>query len=196
MNFFFLFMIFISAKASFAQSSAPQLSEAQQKQIKMLQDAQQREPVTPAPPVQQMPAAAAATVTPAQTLQQPPIQNTGDSKQLPSDFEFISISPYFKNKVKIGRLTATVQAQNNEVLGTLTGEFGDCKSCIRGASIKGKIGIRIYGKDLRSLTVSRKQSSSIHILACPTGVPLVNGSYACDFKSGGQQMKINLRIDP
>ena len=142
-------------------------------------------PRQPPPPTQPAP----------RPLQVAAVPTTGDSK-LPADFEFISISPYYKNKPRLGKLTATVVSTTNEILGTVTGDFGDCKSCIRGASIKGKLGVRFYGQSLNSLTVSRKQSSSIQIENCPTNVLVIQRDYSCDFVSGGNKMKLNMRIEP
>lgn len=114
-----------------------------------------------------------------------------------SDFELIGIKPYYKNKPRLGHLTAVLSSASNEVLGTVEADLGDCKDCIRGASVKSKIGIRLYGKDFKNLTVNRKQSSSIKIGNCPaSGQALVNNLYVCEFSSGGNQLKLTLTLKP
>ena len=194
---FFSLALFLPALV-FSQTGTPALSAAQLNQMKMLQDAQMAQGASgnsaanansPAQQQQQQ-------KQPAIQHQQAPVLNTRGATTLPADFEFISISPYFKNKAKLGKMIATVQSDTGQILGTVTGDFGDCKTCMRGASLKGKIGIRVYGKDLRALTISRKQSSSIQINNCPTEVALAGGVYVCEFSTGKTKMKLNLRIDP
>ncbi len=175
----------VAPPQQYAQPNAPQ---PQLPTGTPLNNAAAPQPAAPKP-------AAPQPVQAPRPLQVAPVPTTGDSK-LPADFEFISISPYYKNKPRLGKLTATVVSTTNEVLGTVTGDFGDCKTCIRGASIKGKLGIRFYGQSLRALTVSRKQSSSIQIEGCPTNVLLTQDSFSCDFVSGGVKMKLNMRIEP
>ena len=201
---FFSLALFLPALV-FSQTGTPALSAAQLKQMKMLRDAQMAQGASgnsaanansPAQHQQQEQLQQQQQKQPAIQPQQPPVLNTRDGTTLPADFEFISISPYFKNKAKLGKMIATVQSDTGQILGTVTGDFGDCKTCVRGASLKGKIGIRVYGKDLRALTISRKQSSSIQIINCPTEVTVAGGVYVCEFSTGKTKMKLNLRIDP
>lgn len=135
--------------------------------------------------------------------QQPTVQAqagtvaTSTPAKLPEDFELIKITPYFKNKPRLAKLTATVYGAGGETLGSVVGDFGDCKDCIRGASIKSKIGLRLYGKDIPSLIVSRKSSSSIQLHDCPlNNKPLVNGTYNCEFSHGGTKMRMTLKLEP
>ncbi len=114
--------------------------------------------------------------------------------RLPDDFELIEIKPYFKNKTRLGKLTATVTSVTNETLATVAADFGDCKNCIRGASLKGKLGIRLYGNNLKDLVVSRKQSSSIKLVNCNNKVAFVN-TYTCEFSHKDAVMKLTLKLD-
>ena len=128
----------------------------------------------------------------------PPTEKTADA-QAPNDFELISIKPYFKNKNRVGHLTATlINAQTGQAMGTVNGDLGDCKNCIRGASLKGKVGVRFYGQTLQSLTFSRKSSSSIKLLACPSVGSLASDhTYNCEFAhAGGPTYKLVLKIEP
>lgn len=125
----------------------------------------------------------------------PPPVTAPPRATLPADFELISIKPYFKNKPRLGKLTATlVNAVTNENLGNVSGDFGDCKSCIRGASIKGKIGIRVYGQDIQKLSFSRKQSSSIKVTSCPQGGE--SSQFNCEFTAEGVAMRLSLKVEP
>lgn len=115
------------------------------------------------------------------------------------DVELIGIKPYFKNKPKLGRLTATLSAvETKETLATMTSDFGDCANCIRGASLKGKLGLRLYGKTAAELTVNRKQSTSIKIENCPgnEGALLSNNQYTCEFLHKGTKLQLTLKLEP
>lgn len=135
-----------------------------------------------------------------QPPQQQPIElNTNSQVQtkpkLPDDFELIEIKPYFKNKARLGKLTATLISSQNDTLATVSADFGDCKDCIRGASLKGKLGIRLYGNNLKDLIVSRKQSSSIKLINCNNKVAFMN-TYTCEFSHKDSAMKLMLRLEP
>jgi len=138
-------------------------------------------PPSQMPPPQPQPAELNASPTP--------------KSRLPDDFELIEIRPYFKNKARLGKLTATLTSSQNDVLASVSADFGDCKNCIRGASLKGKLGIRLYGNTLKDLIVSRKQSSSIKLVNCSNKVAFVS-PYICEFASKDATMKFILRIDP
>ncbi len=119
------------------------------------------------------------------------------AEALPQDFEFIGINPYFKNKERIGHMSATLNSENaTQNLAAITSDFGDCKTCLRGASVKGKIGLRLYGRTLETLMVSVKYSSSIKISKCPTAVPLKEGSYTCEFNYQNKLMKLVVKVGP
>lgn len=113
------------------------------------------------------------------------------------NIELIAINPYFRNKSRVGQLTATLSDASGGILGSIKQNLGDCKNCVRGASLKGKLGVRLYGQSLQKLTVSRKSSSSIKILSCPTNAMLAsNRTFVCEFSSGGAPMKLTLLIEP
>lgn len=135
---------------------------------------------------------------PPQTMEVPVPPPAAEIKpRLPEDFELIVIRPYYKNKARLGKLTATLTSSQNEVLAQQSGDFGDCKSCIRGASLKSKLGIRLYGDTAQSLTVSRKQSSSIKLLNCGGNKKaFVNNTYTCEFSHKDSTMKLTLKLEP
>lgn len=120
-----------------------------------------------------------------------------NTSRLPDDFELIVIRPYYKNKPRLGKLTATLTSSQGEVLATESGDFGDCKNCIRGASLKGKLGIRLYGSTAKDLTVSRKQSSSIKLVNCGGNKSaFVDNTYTCEFSHKDSTMKLTLKLEP
>ena len=113
------------------------------------------------------------------------------------NLELIAINPYFRNKSRVGLLTATLSDANGGLLGSIKQNLGDCKNCVRGASLKGKLGVRLYGQSVQKLTVSRKSSSSIKILSCPSTANLDSHRiFVCEFSSGGTPMKLTLMIEP
>lgn len=120
------------------------------------------------------------------------VQNVGGG--LPDDFELITITPYFKNKSRIAHLNIELLSNQNVVLASAQGELGDCKDCIRGASIKGKLGVRIYGEALHNLRISRKNSTSIKLTNCLS--ELNNNQYTCEFQHKNEDMKLVLKIEP
>jgi hypothetical protein len=151
------------------------------------------------------------TTTPASTTNtesQPPADSRDEGEvympvplektsKVPDDFEFISIKPYFKNKQRLGRLTATViNRETSDLWATFEQDFGDCQDCVRGASIKGKLGIRLYGKTLQTLTVSQKHSMSIKLTSCPSGGAFINNQYICEFVFSGRKLKLTLKVEP
>lgn len=133
----------------------------------------------------------------------PPAAQTPVVKKVNEDFsafELISIKPFFKNKLRVGHLSAQlINANTNENLGTISGDLGDCKNCIRGASVKGKIGVKIYGQNMQSLKISRKSSSSVKLIACPATAPInsPDHSYTCEFGHADEApMKLVLKVEP
>lgn len=118
--------------------------------------------------------------------------------KMPAEFDLIVIKPYFKNKPKLGHLTATLYSSMDEVLGSVSGDFGDCANCIRGASIRGMLGVRLYGSEVSKLTVSRKQSTSIRLGACNANnnMALVNNTFTCEFTHKNLPMKLILKLVP
>lgn len=158
-------------------------------------------PDMPTSPELSQPTPPQAQPLPAQMPPEPapisPVETTPVQSQLPDDFELIAIKPYFKNKARLGHLTVTLLSGQNETLGKITGDFGDCKNCIRGASVKGKIGIRLYGNTMNDLTVSRKQSSSIKLENCPTNkVALTSNVFSCEFSHKDVKMKMTIKLEP
>ncbi len=99
--------------------------------------------------------------------------------------------------LKIGRLTATlVDVSRGHTVKKVVGDLGDCRTCIRGASLRGEIGIRLMGSDLENLKVARKNaSSSVQIVSCAQGAAVKNGSFHCDFLQNGRLYKFSFRVE-
>jgi len=192
--------------AEFAQPAPPPGGHNQAPPSGAAQPQNQPQPQPPPQTQTQAPPPAQPQNTPnsAPPTPQPVDLNTVNSPQaapgktrLPDDFELIGIKPYFKNKPRIGHLTVTLLSSQNETLATVAGDFGDCKNCLRGASVKGKIGIRLYGNTMKDLTVSRKQSFSIKLENCSGNqTALANNLYSCEFSHKDVKMKMTLKIDP
>lgn len=160
-----------------------QMPGQQPPQQPSMQKPSMQQPPQQIPEVNPMPQVAAPSTDPVKT-------------GLPDDFELIEIKPYFKNKARLGKLTATITAnQSPDILATVSADMGDCKKCIRGASVKGKLGIRLYGSTVKDLVVRRKQSSSIKIIKCESNVPFVT-SYVCEFSHKDVAMKLTLKLEP
>lgn len=208
-----ILILAFSMHTSFAQNTpVPEMPIPPEFQQPILQQVQQPglQPQQPSPPSDQpfppqqqvtqplpvqSPANEVYNLSPAQPEASRTVAATPQA-QMPSDFELIVIKPYFKNKPRLGHLTATLFSETNEVLGSVEGDFGDCQNCIRGASVKGKLGIRLYGKEASQLTVSRKQSNSIQITACDANNNrnFVNNVFHCEFIHNKMKMKLTLKL--
>lgn len=178
--------------AEFAQPAPPPQNQPQPSQP-------QNQPQVPPMAQPQTPPAASPPTPPQPVEVNAPsnAQSAPEKSQLPEDFELIGIKPYYKNKPRIGHLTVTLLSSQNETLATVAGDFGDCKNCLRGASIKGKMGIRLYGNTMKDLTVSRKQSSSIKLENCSGNqLAFANNTYSCEFSHKDVKMKMTLKLDP
>ena len=154
-------------------------------------------PQPTAAPAQPQVYAPHTTPHPAVVPNAPPMKTEVSAAHADPNIELIAINPYFRNKSRVGLLTATLNDANGGLLGSIRQNLGDCKNCIRGASLKGKLGVRLYGQSMQKLTVSRKSSSSIKILSCPSNANLAsNRTFVCEFSSGGSAMKLTLMIEP
>ncbi len=92
-----------------------------------------------------------------------------------------------KSELKIGLLAVRlVDVKSGKEVAKLSGELGDCKKCIRGAST-GLIGIRIEGVTPESLNMVHKaESKKVKLTRCEQSEAAVHGGFTCEFTQNGQ----------
>ncbi len=106
------------------------------------------------------------------------------------------LKPSKVSKLKIGKMTAHfVDDVNNELISTVTSDLGDCKSCLRGAAVRGDIGVELHGDDLQSLKVMHKQSPGVSINSCGPKSKFVGDGFECTYSKNGHPYKFIFKIE-
>jgi hypothetical protein len=98
------------------------------------------------------------------------------------DLELIFLKPIKPKGSKVlGTLSAQFYTENGSLIQEKSGLLGDCLKCERGVSVKGFLGLRVEGMDLKSFTVGRKQSPFVDLIDCSQDMP-ISSEYSCKFK--------------
>lgn len=106
-----------------------------------------------------------------------------------------SLKPTQKSGLELAQLqVALISEGDGKVVSTLSGKLGDCSHCIRGAALKGDLGIRLEGKTIESLVGIRKQTLNIELTSCDLGNKLQDNQMTCEFKFRNQPLKLVFTI--
>ena len=115
--------------------------------------------------------------------------------ETPSNLELVELKPIKPQGSKIlSTLNAELINEDGILIQKQSTSLGDCKKCSRGFGVKGFIGVRFEGMNLKALNIGRKQSPKVNMVDCAQN-QLINNIYNCKFKIENRLYHLRISVN-
>ncbi|MBX3021758.1 MAG: hypothetical protein KF799_08795 [Bdellovibrionales bacterium] len=99
-----------------------------------------------------------------------------------ASLKLVSLKPKKVAPRQLGRVSATlIKTSDDEVVDRISTTFGDCANCARGIAVRGVLGIRLEGKSITTLQITKKSTPGVRYHDCKQLELPKGGEYQCTF---------------